>query len=97
MIRHVVLFSWIDEATQEQKQRVEVELRALPPLITGLHAYKVGADAGIVEGNFDFAVVGDFEDAASYLAYRDHPAHRAVIEETTQPITRSRVAVQYQI
>ena len=97
MIRHVALFSWIAEATPEQKQQVEIELRALPPLMTGLRAFKAGHDAGIADGNYDFAVVGDFDDAASYLAYRDHPAHRAVIEQTTGPITAQRVSVQYQI
>jgi hypothetical protein len=97
MIRHVVLFSWTGEATGEQKERVATELRALPPLITGLRAYHVGPDAGLIEGNFDFAVVADFDDAKSYLAYRDHPAHRAVIEQTVLPIARQRVSVQYEI
>jgi Stress responsive A/B Barrel Domain len=46
--------------------------------------------------NFDFAVVADFEDAASYLAYRDHPAHRAVINECITPIRQDRASVQYE-
>jgi hypothetical protein len=97
MIRHVTLFAWVPEATHEQKQRVADELRALAPLMTGLHAFDVGPDAGIVEGNFDFAVVADFDDAQSYLAYRNHPAHRAVVERVTSPITRERVSVQYEL
>lgn len=92
-----MLLSWVAEATQEQKQRVEIELRTLPPLMSGLRAYKVGPDAGIVEGNYDFALVGDFDDAESYLAYRDHPAHRAVIEQIVTPILRERRSVQYEI
>ena len=51
----------------------------------------------MVDGNFDFAVVADFDDAESYLAYRDHPAHRAIIEQVINPITRQRVGVQYEI
>jgi len=97
MIRHVTLFAWITEATDRQKQQVVEELRALPPLLSGLCAYHVGPDAGIIEGNFDFAVVADFEDAESYLAYRNHPAHRAVVDQVTAPITRERVSVQYEI
>jgi hypothetical protein len=97
MIRHVTLFAWIPEATDSQKQQVVEELRALPALLSGLCAYHVGPDAGIIEGNFDFAVVADFEDAGSYLAYRNHPAHRAVVEQVTAPITRERASVQYQI
>jgi hypothetical protein len=97
MLRHVVLFDWIPEATDQQKRRVTDELRTLPPLMTGLRSFLVGPDAGIVHGNFSFAVVADFDDAQSYLAYRGHPAHRAIIEQVINPITRQRVAVQYEI
>jgi hypothetical protein len=97
MLRHVVLFDWIPEATDQQKKRVTDELRTLPPLMTGLRSFLVGPDAGIVDGNFSFAVVADFDDAQSYLAYRGHPAHRAIIEQVINPITRQRVAVQYEI
>jgi Stress responsive A/B Barrel Domain len=97
MIRHVVLFTWTSGATAEQQARVATELRGLKPLLKGVRAYHVGPDAGLVEGNFDFAVVGDFDDAASYLAYRDHPAHRAVIEQTVLPITAERVSIQYEL
>jgi hypothetical protein len=97
MIRHVVLISWVPEATAEQIQRVETELDALKPLIGGLRDYQIGPDAGIVEGNADFAVVGDFDDEESYLRYRNHPAHRKVIEEAINPIAGQRVAVQYRL
>ena len=97
MIRHVVLFTWLPEATSEQKQRVADQLRTLPPQISGLRAYQVGPDAGIVDGNADFAVVADFDDRAGFLAYRDHPAHRAIVEQAITPITRQRMAVQYEI
>lgn len=97
MIRHVVLFTWIPEATDEQKQRVPDELRTLPPQISGLLAYHVGPDAGFAAGNADFAVVADFEDQASFLAYRDHPGHRAIVDQAITPITRERTAVQYEI
>jgi hypothetical protein len=97
MIRHVALFTWTDGTTDEQRERVATELRTLPPMMTGMRAYAVGPDAGLGTGNYDFAVVADFEDLASYEAYRDHPAHRAIIEESIAPIRASRVAVQYVI
>jgi hypothetical protein len=97
MIRHVVMFTWKAAATPEQKRRVLTELRTLPPLMTGMRAYHAGPDAGLAADNFDFAVVADSDDEQSYLAYRDHPAHRAVIEETITPIRQDRAAVQYEI
>ena len=52
----------------------------------------MGPDAGINEGNYDFAVVADFDDADGYLGYRDHPAHRAVVDKHITPIVATRAA-----
>ena len=97
MLRHVVLFTWKPEATADQRQAVATELRKLPGLVAELRRYQVGPDAGINPSNFDFAVVADFDDRAGYLAYRDHPAHRAVVDQYITPIAGVRAAVQYEI
>ncbi len=97
MIRHVMVFTWLPEATDEQKQRVNAELTALPGLIPEVRAYKFGADHGIGAGNADFAVTADFDDIAAYLVYRDHPAHQKVIAEAMRPIVATRAAVQIEI
>jgi hypothetical protein len=97
MIRHTVLFTWKPDATDEQKARVLAELRTLPPLMSGLQAYQLGPDAGLTDGNFDFAVVADFDDEESYRAYRDHPAHRAVVAECITPIRLERASVQFEM
>ena len=96
MIRHVVLFRWTADATAEQKQRVAAELSRLPALVPSLRDYRLGANLGINPGTFDFAVAADFDDAAGYLAYRDHPEHRAIVAEFIQPIVTERAAVQYE-
>ena len=97
MFRHVVLFTWTPEATAEQKQTLLAELRKLPGLIPELRRYEVGPDSGISPSNFDFAVVADFDDRSGYLIYRDHPAHRAVVDKHVTPIAATRAAVQYEI
>jgi hypothetical protein len=96
MFRHVVLFRWTEEATDEQKRAVPERLAALPGAIPEIKAYHVGADAGINPANYDFAVVADFADRASFLTYRDHPAHRTVVEECITPIAAERAAAQYE-
>jgi hypothetical protein len=97
MLRHVVLFSWTPEATEEQKQRMSAEMGALPAVITQIRGYKFGRDAGINQGNYDFALVADFDDVDDYRAYRDDPVHRAFIENHINPIVGQRVAVQYEV
>lgn len=97
MIRHVALFIWDDAMTHEMEQQLAAELSALAPKLAGLRAYHAGPDAGIVEGNFDFAVVADFDDAGSYLAYRTSPEHEDIIGRLSRPHTTSRATVQYEI
>jgi Stress responsive A/B Barrel Domain len=96
MIRHVAMFRWTAETTEEQKQRVVAELSRLPALLPTLRAYHFGPDLGLAEGNFEFAVVADFDDLEGYQAYRDNPEHRTIIAELIRPITGQRAAVQYE-
>lgn len=97
MIRHVVVFTWLAEATDEQKRYASDQIATLPSQMTGLRAYHYGPDADLAEGNADFAIVADFDSADDYLAYRTHPAHIAVIEQAIRPITKQRLAVQFEI
>jgi hypothetical protein len=96
MIRHVVLFTWTQDMTGEMEQQFAAELTALAGRL-GVPSYQAGADVGLVEGNVDFAVVADFDDAESYLAYRDHPEHQDIIARLSRPNTKSRASVQYEI
>ena len=48
-------------------------------------------------GNHDFAVVADVDDVDGWMGYRDHPAHRRVIDELITPAVDTRAAVQYQL
>ena len=97
MIRHVVLFTWTDSMTAELQRQFTAELTAFAPAQPGVRAYHAGPDAGLVEGNFDFAVVGDFDDAASYLAYRDNAVHQDIIGRFSKPNIKSRASVQYEV
>jgi hypothetical protein len=97
MIRHVVLFTWTQDMTEEKEKQATAELTALAKTLPGLRAYHAGPDAGIVEGNFDYAVVADFDDADSYLAYRSNAEHQDIIRRLTAPNMASRASLQYEI
>jgi len=97
MIRHIVLFTWKPDTTDQQKERVASELSMLSKTLPGIRAYHFGADAGLVTGNADFGLTADFDDADGYLVYRNHPAHLEVLEKTIGPILDRRVAVQLEI
>ena len=95
MIRHTVLFSWKPEATEEEKQQARKEVARLPSIVPSVRAFVSGPDVGLNQGNFDFAVTADFDDEAGYLAYRDDPAHRDMVQRFILPIAAQRAAVQF--
>ncbi|HUJ06337.1 MAG TPA: Dabb family protein [Streptosporangiaceae bacterium] len=97
MIRHVVVITWRDDATAEQRQQARDELATLPPLMRGLVSYTLGPDIGVNQGNADLAIVADFDDVQAYQAYRDHPAHVEVVSRSIAPIAAQRRAVQFEI
>ena len=97
MFRHVVLLRWVADAAGEQRAAVESGIATLPSLIPEIRSYVFGADAHVNEGNFDLAIVADFDDFESYLVYRDHPDHVAVISERIRPILADRAAVQHEL
>jgi hypothetical protein len=97
VIRHIVLLTFADTATDAQVQAVEEALAALPARLAQLHAYVIGRDIGIDDGNATFAVTADFATVDDYLVYRDDPEHRRIIAEHITPILVIRTAAQYEI
>jgi len=94
--RHVVMFKWAEGTTTGQQDEVAAKLGELPAAIPEIGAYGIGVDAGVNPGSYEFVVVADFADRDAYLVYRDHPAHRAVIDAYIAPIVAERAAIQYE-
>jgi Stress responsive A/B Barrel Domain len=98
VFRHVALFRWTAESTDEQRSAVASALAELPGIIPELRDYRFGSDAGLDPGrNFDFAVVADVESVDDYRVYSSHPAHVRVLTELLRPILADRAAVQYEL
>jgi len=53
-------------------------------------------NAGLVTGNADVAIVAEFENTGSYLAYRDYPVHQDIIKRLIVPIAAQRRGVQFE-
>ena len=96
MIRHVVMFTFQENASEEQINVLISALQALPGIVPEVKSYRIGRDIGVNAGNFQLAVTADFDDVAGYLVYRDHPEHQRVIREKGAPIVAQRCAVQFE-
>jgi hypothetical protein len=91
------MFRWSDDATEEAKAAVADALSGLPSAIPEIRRYEFGGDLGLREGNWDFAVVADFDDADGYRAYSADATHQQVIADHIAPNTVERAAVQYEL
>jgi Stress responsive A/B Barrel Domain len=97
MFRHVVLMCWKAGTTDEDVAHARNALLGLPSDISEIRSYVVGLDAGEADGNYNLAIVADFDDEAGYVVYRDHPAHQRVIRDVIRPILHARAAVQHEV
>src|SRR5829696_1965731 len=93
---HVALFRFAEGITPAQVQAIDQGLAALPAAIPEIREYRFGIDLGLVERNADYAIVGDFATLEDYIAYRDHPDHRAFIDSCMEGVVTERLAVQYE-
>lgn len=97
MIRHIVLLTFVDTATDAEVQAVEDALSKLPDRLAEIRAYVIGRDLRLNDANATFAVAADFATVDDYVVYRDDAEHRRIIAEHISPILVSRTAVQYEI
>lgn len=97
IFRHVVLFRWQPGTTAAQLAALERALAALPGQVPQIRSYRFGADAQQTPGNYDFAIVADFDDVAAFRTYVAHPAHQQLIALHVRPLVAERAAVQYRV
>ncbi len=95
MVRHCVLFRWKSNVTKADIDRVSDLLRSLPSSIPQIRSFCFGPDLGLVEDNYDFAVVAEFDGESDYQVYAQHPQHLKVVGEGIKPLLEERVAVQH--
>ncbi len=97
MVRHIVVFKWRPEVTNEEVQALADGLAALPGQIPEVLAYTFGPDLGLADDHPDYGLVADFPDVDAYRRYSQHPAHRRLLDDLLKPILGSRHAVQIEV
>ena len=95
VFRHCVMFKWTDQVTSEAKAALSTGLDSLAELAV-VQSYIHGPDAGVSDGNWDYAVVADFADVDDYRAYSADAGHQELIAELLRPNIAARAAIQYE-
>ena len=91
---HVVTFKWGDDGFDSGG--IATALRTLVSGFDGVVSYRCGPDTGFTPGAYDFAVVANFEDRQSFVAYRDDAEHQRILNDMILPNLASRTVVQIQ-
>jgi hypothetical protein len=94
VLRHVVCLRFRTGTDAAAIAVLEAALARLPGRIPEIRAYRFGKDAGLANGNADFAVVADFDDVEGWRTYMAHPDHVRLIDEYVRPIVEQRTAAQ---
>jgi len=92
-LRHVVLFSFKDDASAEQVQSIVDGFRALPAAIPGIVAYEWGTNVspeGLNDG-FTHCFTLTFASAEDRDTYLGHPEHQRFVGTLGACLARSLV------
>jgi hypothetical protein len=95
MIRNVVMGRLRPGVNPEDAEKALDAIMALDP--PGCLDMKVGLDAGLREGNWDFTIIGDFADVDAYRAYDSDDEHNRVRKELFAPISEEIVRIQIEV
>jgi hypothetical protein len=96
VLRHIAMFRFASETTPAQVDHMAEGLRALPERVPQIRAFAIGRDLGLRDGNWDYAVVADFDDVEGWQAYAADAVHQQVITERITPIISERTSVQFE-
>lgn len=96
LLRHVVLFRFKEDATEEQIGEIEAAFAALPSQIDAVHDFEWGTNnspEGLEQG-FTHCFLVTFRDEEGRAAYLPHPAHQAFVAKL-RPILEEVLVVDY--
>jgi hypothetical protein len=85
------MFRWKPEVSDEQKLAISAGLDALDRLAT---SYVHGPDARVSDGNWDYAVIAEFDSVEHYRIYAEDDGHQALINDLIKPAISDRAAIQ---
>jgi hypothetical protein len=94
MIRNVVLVKLKPGADAAEVAQIQEGLRNLG--CPGTVSYALGDDLGLRDGNWSFAIVGDFTDEDSYRAYDLDPEHNR-LRARLGPLSEQIARVQFEL
>lgn len=94
MIRNVVVGRLKPGAERRDAEQALAAIVALES--EGCLDVRVGVDAGLREGNWDYSITADFTDVEAYRAYDLDDEHNRIRREMFAPISEEIVRIQFE-
>jgi len=98
MIKHLVLWKLKDEAAGGGKEQnaaiIKERLETLVGQIQGLRSLQVGR--GLMEGNWDLCLYGEYDDLEALKFYRAHPLHKEV-QKFVHQVIEDRASCDFEV
>lgn len=79
MLIHMFAFRWSAAATDDDKQRSIVEIRAFEGRIPGLIEVRIGTNIAVRGKGYETGGIMKFTDREALSAYNSHPLHQALL------------------
>ncbi|MCL2423401.1 MAG: Dabb family protein [Micrococcales bacterium] len=100
MIRHVVMWTFADEAAGADRAtnlaRAAADVAALDGLVPGMRHLEVVVAPEHLNHTHDLLLIADFDTADDLAAYQRHPQHVEVASFITQ-VRTDRAVVDYEV
>jgi len=98
MLKHIVMWEFLDQAEGKSKQEnmawVRQALLDLQPRVPELISIEIGQDIGVGRDAYDMCLITTFEDAQALDRYQHHPEHK-VISAYVSKVRSGRACVDF--
>lgn len=96
VLRHVVLFDWVDDITPEKEQELVAHFVSLKDKIDVIQDFEYGTDISVegLDKGYTHCFIATFKDEAARDIYLPHPDHKA-FGEAVSPYVKNVLVVDY--
>lgn len=96
MVKHMVMWKFKAEVSNEKKLDMKRQLEALKGVVPTLIDIEVGLDISGKEASMDMVLYSEFASMDDLAAYAGHPEHVKVVE-FVKPLVCERAVVDYEV
>lgn len=95
MIKHVVLFRFTDDSTDQQRQSMLDELATFPAQYPAMRSWTMGENRSSRDDRFSHGFVVEFETEKQLVDYLATETHERFVRERFRPIIQERTIFSY--